>query len=243
MIDMVGVNIQGTVSQETMDSIDGLINEGLFPSRAAALRDIVTSYFLKHEDSDEVARLTAEVQSLKAQLEAARSKGNDRVLVLLDVQNVCHELRRLGLFIDYSILRTSAVAGRHSVGTIAFDGRHYSAEKDTTKAFHDILAQCGWALDLRDLHDETHQKEVDVSLATTLISGAVRDSYDTAVIISGDRDFVPAIEYVRSMGRRVEVMSFESSLSTQLSKVADTVTLLDSAFIVSLSSDCSEAEA
>ena len=42
MIDMVGVNIQGTVSQETMDSIDGLIAEGLFSSRAAALREIVT---------------------------------------------------------------------------------------------------------------------------------------------------------------------------------------------------------
>ena len=98
-------------------------------------------------------------------------------------------------------------------------------------------------MELRDLHDETHQKEVDVSLATTLISGAVKDTYDTAVIISGDRDFVPAIEYVRTLGKRVEVMSFLSSLSTQLTKVADNVTLLDSTFIVSLSTRSPEAEA
>ena len=240
---MVGVSIQGTVSQEVLDAIDGLVTKGRFPSRAAALRDIVTGYFTGQERSEEVTRLTGEIESLRAELDALRSKDNDRVLVLLDVQNVCHELRRLGLFIDYGILRGSAIGGRHNVGTIAFDGRHYSAEKDTTRGFHDVLAQSGWTLDLRDLHDETHQKEVDVSLATALISGAVRDTYDTAVIISGDRDFVPAIEYVRTMGKRVEVMSFQSSLSSQLSRVADSVSLLDSAFIVSLSTDSGEAEA
>lgn len=240
---MVGVSIQGTVSQEVMDSIDTLVSQGRFPSRAAALRGIVEGYLSGTACSDEVAELRSKVETLQNELDSLRSGNRERVLVLLDVQNVCHELRRLGLYIDYDVLRESAIAGRHCVSTIAFDGRHFTADKDTTKGFHDILSQSGWSLELRDLHDETHQKEVDVSLATTLISGAVKDTYDTAVIISGDRDFVPAIEYVRTLGKRVEVMSFLSSLSTQLTKVADNVTLLDSTFIVSLSTRSPEAEA
>ena len=240
---MALVGITGTIDAEQAHAIDDLVTSGKYPNKSSAVRAIIGSYFTDGTATDRERELTEEVESLKAQLTALTRGRTERVLVLLDVQNVCHELRRLGLFIDYAILRDDAVRGRHQVGTIAFDGRHYQAEKDTTRAFHDIHAQCGWTLDLRDLHDEAHQKEVDVSLATTLISGAVKDTYDTAVIISGDRDFVPAIEYVRTMGKRVEVMSFLSSLSSQLTKVADSITLLDSEFIVRLSTDDTGAEA
>lgn len=237
------VGIAGTIDAELARAIDDLVSSGKYPTKSSAVRGIIGAYFENGMSSEREQELNDEVESLKAQLEALRKAPTERVVVLLDVQNVCHELRRLGVFIDYRMLRDNAVRGRHMVSATAFDGRHYSAEKDTTKAFHDILIQNGWALDLRDLHDETHQKEVDVSLATSLISGAVGDTYDTAVIISGDRDFVPAIEYVRSMGRRVEVMSFESSLSSQLAKVADSVTLLDTSFIVRLSTDSEGVEA
>lgn len=240
---MVGVNIQATVTPDILESIDALVGKGSYPTRSAALREIITTYFTDNGKTCRIAELTEEIECLRAELAAVRARDDERTLVLLDVQNVCLETRKIGFHIDYSALRDMAVRGRHIAGAIAFDGRHISSDKDITRPFHEVLMHSGWSLDLRDLYDEAHQKEVDVALATALISGAVGDTYDTAVIISGDRDFVPAIEYVRGMGKRIEIMSFESALSAQMRRVADTVTLLDSTFIISLSTEAEGAEA
>ncbi len=47
------------------------------------------------------------------------------------------------------------------------------------------------------------EKAVDVSLAVDLVTMAVRDEYDCAYVLSADGDFTPAINFVRSLGKRV----------------------------------------
>lgn len=237
---MVSVNIQGTITQENLESIDAMVSDGRFPTRSAALREIVTAYFT---GGDRMSELTRENESLRAELQSVRGRTDERVLILLDVRNVSLETRKIGFHTDYRALRDIAADGRHISGAIAFDGRYITSDKDVTRPFHEVLMHSGWSLDLRDIYDEAHQKEVDVALATALISGAVGDTYDTAVVISGDRDFVPAIEYVRGMGKGIEVMSFGSALSAQMRRVADKVTMLDSAFIINLTTEDEGAEA
>jgi|GEM_PF-1740049 len=231
------------ITSAQSQAIDEMVRSGRFSSRAAALREIVGT-FLDGGESEEIVRLREENESLKAELEMAGRTHMERVSVFLDVRNVLEEVRRRGFLIDYAELKNVAVSGRHLVEATAFDGRIYTAERDTTKPFHDVLMHSGWGLDLREIFDTEHQKEVDVALAARLMAGAVDDSYDTAVIISGDRDFIPAIEYVRALGKRIEIMSYERSLAVQMRRVADRVTILDDAFIVSITSeDAAEAAA
>ena len=52
------------------------------------------------------------------------------------------------------------------------------------------------------------EKAVDVKLATDLI--VLRDIYDVAVIVSGDQDYVPAVESVKDFGRSVVNVAFET---------------------------------
>jgi uncharacterized LabA/DUF88 family protein len=52
------------------------------------------------------------------------------------------------------------------------------------------------------------EKAVDVKLATDLI--VLRDSYDIAVIVAGDQDYVPAVQYVKDTGKRVINVSFNT---------------------------------
>jgi uncharacterized LabA/DUF88 family protein len=47
------------------------------------------------------------------------------------------------------------------------------------------------------------------------------NDYDTAVIVSGDADFVPVIEQSRNQGKRIEVVSFRSNTGAALIKAAD----------------------
>ncbi len=52
------------------------------------------------------------------------------------------------------------------------------------------------------------EKAVDVKLATDLI--VLRDIYEVAVILSGDQDYVPAVQYVKDTGKRVVNVSFKT---------------------------------
>jgi hypothetical protein len=49
----------------------------------------------------------------------------------------------------------------------------------------------------------TVEKGVDVAIATDMIRLAWEEAYDWAVLVSSDADFVPAVEFLNSKGRRV----------------------------------------
>lgn len=51
------------------------------------------------------------------------------------------------------------------------------------------------------------EKAVDVKLATDLIK--LKDIYDIAIIVSGDQDYVPAVEAIKDYGKRVINVAFQ----------------------------------
>ena len=65
------------------------------------------------------------------------------------------------------------------------------------------------------------EKGVDVLLATDLVLNAAKNKFDTAIIVSGDGDFFPAIESVQAEGIRVEVAAFQSNISKETNKACD----------------------
>ncbi len=67
----------------------------------------------------------------------------------------------------------------------------------------------------------TEEKQVDTSLVADVILHAARDSYDIAVLFSGDADVVPAAEAARSFGKVVWVATFHSAaMSRSLTRAA-----------------------
>jgi uncharacterized LabA/DUF88 family protein len=66
-------------------------------------------------------------------------------------------------------------------------------------------------------------KGVDIGLATDFLSNAFLGNYDAAVLLAGDGDYVPMVEEVKRLGKRVYVTFFESStgLNSKLRLVAD----------------------
>lgn len=74
----------------------------------------------------------------------------------------------------------------------------------------------------------TPGKSIDGRLIFDLLTNTHNDNFDTAVIASGDRDYVPVIEEVKRRDKEVLVASFSSSLSHALKSVADGIIDLDS---------------
>ncbi len=66
------------------------------------------------------------------------------------------------------------------------------------------------------------EKGVDVALATDMMSLGVQDAYDVAVLVSNDRDFAPAVEFLRSKGKKVYHAQFNPDHSRNLRRVCFT---------------------
>ena len=63
----------------------------------------------------------------------------------------------------------------------------------------------------------TTEKRVDTRLVADLIHHAANDNFDAAVLISGDDDFVPAVEAVNGLGKQVWVATWSAEeLSSDL---------------------------
>jgi uncharacterized LabA/DUF88 family protein len=62
------------------------------------------------------------------------------------------------------------------------------------------------------------EKGIDVALATKLLVLANNRAFETAILVSGDKDYLETIKAVKSLGMRVEVVSWKQSLSQDLGR-------------------------
>jgi len=64
---------------------------------------------------------------------------------------------------------------------------------------------------------EPREKCVDISLAASMLYlAAVPQVYDIAMVVLGDRDFVPVLRYTRMLGKRVVIASVRGSCAQEL---------------------------
>lgn len=91
------------------------------------------------------------------------------------------------------------------------------------KNFFAALEDAGIELRLKDLQifsDGSKKADWDVGMAVDAIRTA--HSFDVVVIVSGDGDFTPLVDYLRwGMGKYVEVAAFRQSTSGKMQTVAD----------------------
>ena len=73
--------------------------------------------------------------------------------------------------------------------------------------------------ELKTFYDGSRKANLDVEIAVDMLSLAGR--YDTAVLVSGDEDFVYAVNAVAYKGCRVELAGFRSNTAPKLIDVAD----------------------
>ena len=60
------------------------------------------------------------------------------------------------------------------------------------------------------------EKGVDVAIANKMLTHAINKAFETAILVSGDKDYLETVRTIKNMGLRVEVVSFQNSLSRDL---------------------------
>ena len=76
-------------------------------------------------------------------------------------------------------------------------------------------------------------------MACEMVAHAYKNNYDVAIVVSGDRDFVPAIQHIQSAGKRVEVAAYSDAFSNEMLKMCDVYHKLDSLPLLRIDSDLS----
>ncbi len=61
----------------------------------------------------------------------------------------------------------------------------------------------------------------DIHIAVDMVKGAYENVFDIAILVSGDGDFVPAVQVVQEKGKSVENAYFKQSLSWHLKQECD----------------------
>ena len=69
------------------------------------------------------------------------------------------------------------------------------------------------------------EKGVDVAIATIMLTHAMNKAYDTALLVSGDKDYLETIKIIKNLGLRVEIIGFRSSMSGDLAAESSTPVL------------------
>lgn len=143
-----------------------------------------------------------------------------RVAILIDTQNLYHSARNIYRSkVDFASMVKKSIGNRKLIRAIAYVVNTESGEET---AFFEALEKIGIEIKTKDLqvfYGGAKKADWDVGLAIDAIKLAHK--VDSIVIASGDGDFVPLVEYIKSQGCQVEVVSFGRSSSQRLRESAD----------------------
>ena len=144
-----------------------------------------------------------------------------RVGDFVDVQNTYNSSKNLyHARTNFKAILDAAVAGRKLIRAIAYV---ISTESGEEAAFFEALAKSGFETKTKDLQIFAGgMKKADWDVGMAMDAVKLAPSLDAVVLVTGDGDFVPLIEYLQhTRGVQVEVMAFGKSASGKLREAAD----------------------
>lgn len=150
-----------------------------------------------------------------------------RVGIFIDTQNLYHTAKNLyHARVNFGAVVKDALAGRNLIRAIAYV---ITTEAGDERAFFEALTKMGIEAKTKDLQifaGGNKKADWDVGLAVDAIK--IAPKLDTVIIVSGDGDFVPLVEYLKfSQGCQVEAVSFGKSTSLRLKEAVDDFLDLD----------------
>ncbi len=153
--------------------------------------------------------------------------AEQRVAILIDAQNLYHSAKNLyGRKVNFGAVVTEALANRKLVRAIAYV---ITSESGDEKGFFEALEKVGIETKTKDLQvfaGGAKKADWDVAIAVDAIK--LGQKVDSIVIASGDGDFVPVVEYLKSnSGCQVEAIAFRKSSSSKLVEAVDDFIDLD----------------
>lgn len=145
---------------------------------------------------------------------------DQRVAILIDTQNLYHSAKNLYKSkVNFGAVVKAALGGRKLIRAVSYV---VNTEGGEESAFFEALEKIGIEIKTKDLqifYGGAKKADWDVGLAVDAIKLAHK--VDAIVLATGDGDFIPLVEYVKSQGCQVEAITFGRSASGKLRETVD----------------------
>lgn len=152
--------------------------------------------------------------------------SEQRVGVFVDVSNMYYSARVMyKKKVNFQAILKEIVGDRKLIRAIAYV---IKAESPEEQKFFDALSNIGFEVKSKELqifYGGNKKGDWDVGIAMDAIRLAPK--LDVVVIVSGDGDFIPLVEHLKSIGQKAEVVAFGRSASGKLREMADKFMDLD----------------
>src|SRR3989344_4142188 len=146
---------------------------------------------------------------------------HQKVGVFVDAQNMYHSAKNLYKGrVNFGEVLKMAVGNRQLIRAFVYAIKTESGEE---AAFLEALKKVGFELKVKDLQIfPGGMKKGDWDVGIAIDAVILADKIDVAVLVEGDGDFVPLVDYLKTnKGVKVEVMAFGRSASSKLIQAAN----------------------
>lgn len=188
-------------------------------------KEAISSSRERKEILEQIGQLREQLDSLKdhtSDQQVAREEipeSQKRVGIFVDVQNIFYASKQFHARLDFDKLLRVAVGPRRLIRAIAYVVQSPDVDQSS---FISMLQQKGYEVrrkDLRQRSDGSAKGDWDMGMAIDIMRFV--NTLDVVVLVSGDGDFVSLVNLVKTIGPRIEVVSFLHNTARDLINSAD----------------------
>jgi len=143
----------------------------------------------------------------------------NRIIIFIDNSNIFQGFKKYDIKADYEKLKNLIARGRELQSIFLYEGVVYPMSPEKKKWYKELSNRSGYVIKASFDKIASYgvvEKKVDINIAIDIVSFAYENAYDTAVLVSGDGDFVPVVKRVKELGKNMDVWAFKYSLANTL---------------------------
>jgi uncharacterized LabA/DUF88 family protein len=148
-----------------------------------------------------------------------RGSNLERIMIFIDNSNVFKGFQKYHIKADYERLKEIITRGRKLQDIFLYEGVIYPISPEKKRWYEELSNRSGYVIKAsfdKIAKAGAIEKKVDINIAIDIISLGYEDAYDTAVLVSGDGDFVPIVKKINELNKDLEIWAFRYSLANAL---------------------------
>ncbi|TET61643.1 MAG: NYN domain-containing protein, partial [Candidatus Stahlbacteria bacterium] len=161
-----------------------------------------------------------EIHSLKELIESSTIFKKERIAIFVDSQNLYYSARMgYAAKVNYEKLLKLITENRNLIKAYAYI---VQAPDGDVKPFATSLERIGYIVKIKDVRtrsDGSAKANWDMGMALDILG--ILDRVDTIILASGDGDFVPLVDFIKTKNKRVEIFAFAENTAYDLKEKAD----------------------
>jgi uncharacterized LabA/DUF88 family protein len=191
------------------------------PMSANQLGQVITQAISRQTDRL-LTELRHQQQAPSMTVMLPSSVSTERVGVFVDVANLLYSARSLRVGVDFGHLLDFLRGNRRLVRAHAYAPTN--PEPQAEQQFLSVVKGLGYRITTKNYKtfaSGAKKADLDLDLCMDIVRLVEANAVDTVVLVSGDSDFLPLLEYCSDHGVRVEVAAFEDAAAQILRQSCD----------------------